>query len=185
MKKYFILYSFIFIILSACSPVTMVFTEPVPTQKVKTYQTFAFAEINKRPAVNRVNSESVKEFVEQAVTRELEQKGLKRVDENPDLLVDLYTSLRNFDREETSQTYYNRRGYFSYYRYGYYGTGRQSRLETEPNMSVVVNLTFGDADDKIKIGSGEIEANLTRNAEKSAQRLDQAVEKLVESLIKL
>jgi hypothetical protein len=182
MKKYVFLYILFTPFLIACNPIKLVFTDPISPQNFKSYETFAFGELTKRPAVNRANSESVKEFVEQAVTREMEQRGIELVEENPDLIVDLYTSLRSFDRQQTSRTFYNRRGFFNYYRYGFPPTN-QARLETEDNMSIIVNLTLGDANNKIKVASGEVEANLTRNASKSAQRLDEAVDKLVGSII--
>ena len=183
MKKYLLIFSFILFSFFSCSPIKIFSTDQASSEKFKTYKTFAFAKLSKRVAVNRANSESVKEYVEQAVVKEMADRGYTLVEDNPDFLVDLYTSVRDYQREQSSNSYTDRRGFYRYSRFGYTGSNRnQSRLETD-NMGVVVNITLGNGATKSRIGNGEAEVKLVRNAAKSAGRLDEAIEKLVETLV--
>ncbi|RMG23543.1 MAG: DUF4136 domain-containing protein [Bacteroidetes bacterium] len=185
MQKHLFIYVVLLLLAAACSPVRVVSTDPPAANALSKYKTYSFAQLEKRVEVKRANSESIKEYVQQAIISEMAKRGYELTEEYPDFLIDLQMNVREFQRDQRSESRYDSRRRY-YYNYGsYYGYGRGwtgPEIETNANMEADITLVFADAASKRKFWAGSAEASLASKPKKSILRLNEAIAQLVAHL---
>ncbi|MGA0558689.1 DUF4136 domain-containing protein [Larkinella sp. VNQ87] len=88
---------------SSCSSVRVVKTEPAPNFSLTNYRTFAFSDIESTGDIPQSGFyRSQVDALKNAITRQLERKGLLRVDAQPDLLMNIGVAID--EKVQTRQT---------------------------------------------------------------------------------
>ena len=171
---------FISIFTISCVPVKVVSTQRINKTDQDNIRTFAFGEITKRVKVNRANSEKTEDYIRRLVVENMERRGLKWVEKDPDILLDLSVFLLDLEREERSQTRnygFSRRWY--YYRPGWNDGPIGDDYPDQGNFTASISLLIGESEAKVELWKGTAEAQLSRNAQKGAARLQSAIDQLL------
>ncbi|MDW3649219.1 MAG: DUF4136 domain-containing protein [Bacteroidia bacterium] len=170
------------LLLGACKSVVLVSADQINRSNKNDFETFAFAEIEKKVKVNRVDTEKTRAVLEQAVVKEMEDAGYVYSAEDPDLLLDLRI---NYIRTDRNRSRYNNGPYNNgpysrtfYGRYNYYDL-RQERFVTESNIIASIDLLFASSIQERKLWKGVAETRLIGKIDKRIERLEMAIQKLI------
>lgn len=170
------------LLLSACQSAVLVSADQINRSNKNDFETFAFAEVEKRVKVNRVDTEKTRAVLQQAVVKEMEDAGYVYSENEPDLLLDLRI---NYIRTDRNRSRYNNGPYnygpYSrtfYGRYNYYDL-RDERFVTESNIIASIDLLFASSIQERKLWKGVAETRLTGKIDKRIERLEMAIQKLI------
>lgn len=169
---------FLSLLAGGCQSARLVSAEKLSRSSNNNLETFAFAELEKRVKINRVDTEKTRAVLEQAVINKMEEAGYSYSEENPDLLLDLRLNYIKSGRSQNRSNYYS--PYPRYY-YGSYAYGdlQRERFATEANIIASIDILFADRNAEKKLWKGTSEAKLVGRLDKRIARLELAIEKLV------
>ncbi|HUK01370.1 MAG TPA: DUF4136 domain-containing protein [Steroidobacteraceae bacterium] len=156
-------------LLSACESTPQVRSTTDPTSNLSSYRTYGFVA---QPGTNRGGmSTPVTSYFETAISRELESRGFRKADANPDLLVNFNTNVREQAdiRSSPSASF----GYYGY-RGGLYAGGND--VQTVRYKVGTANIDLADAAKRKLVWEGVAEGELTDDMMKSPQA---AIDKVV------
>ena len=174
------------LVLAACATGPDVRTDYNPAVDFKQYETFGW--VSELGTDRADYSTLTTNYFKDAVRGEMQQLGYSYTEQNPDLLVNFYASMR--ERTETRPTAhpYGTFGYGYYgYRYGLYspwprygfGFGPQYGYDTVRYTVGTANVDVIDADERQLIWEGVAEGRLTGE---DLERPDQAIANAVNDI---
>jgi hypothetical protein len=148
------------VFLTACQTAPEVHSATDPSANLSSYKTFGFPA---QPGTNKGGySTPLTGYFETAVAREMEARGFRKADSNPDLLVNFNANVKEqADIQSTPAM-----GYYGY-RGGLYG-GPQD-VETVHYKVGTANVDVVDANQKKLLWEGVAEGELTQEAMKNPQ----------------
>jgi len=162
----------VLLLLAACESAPVIRTRADPTANLAGYKSYAFVA---QPGTNRNGySTPVTTYFETAIARELDARGYRKADADPDLLVNFSTNVR--EQTDVQSTPAPMMGYS----YGYYGY--RAGLYAAPEISTVrykvgtANIDLADARQKKLVWEGVAEGELTRDMMQNPQP---AIDKVV------
>ncbi len=162
---------------SACSSTSGIKTraQTAPTANLSAYKTYGFVA---EPGTNRSGySTPVTGYFKNAITREMNARGYRLVESNPDLLVNFNTNAREqVDVRSTPTTSYGM-GYYGY-RGGLYAAGPMyggNEVSTVRYKQGTANVDLVDAARKELVWEGVAEGKITDTMMKNPQATIDAV----------
>ncbi|MEM6804468.1 MAG: DUF4136 domain-containing protein [Bacteroidota bacterium] len=164
--------------LGGCQSARLVSAENLSRSNTNDLETFAFAKLEKRVKVNRVDTEKTRAVLEQAVINKMEEAGYAYSEENPDLLLDLQLNYIKSSRNQARSNYYSPYPRYYYGRYAY-GDLQGERFAREANIIASIEILFAANDADKKLWKGTSETKLVGRLDKRIERLEMAIERLV------
>ena len=160
--------------LGACASGPQVAAVTAPTANFSSYKTYGFVP---QPGTNRSgNVTPLTTYFETSISRQMDARGFRKVDENPDLLVNFNANVQEkADVESTPAPMY--RGYYGY-RGGLYAGGLYASpdIETVRYKVGTANIDLVDAGQRSVVWEGRAEGQLSDEAMKNPQAaVDKAV----------
>lgn len=158
----------VILILGACESTPKVHSQTDPSANLSSYRTFGFAA---QPGTNRggYTTPTTTNF-ENAITREMQARGYRKVDSDPDLLVNFNAnSKEQADVVSTPGPYYGYRG-------GLYAGYAAPDVQTVRYKVGTANIDVVDAKAKKLVWEGVAEGELTQSMMKNPQA---AIDKVV------
>lgn len=133
------------------------------------YKTFAFADV-------KTDNPFFEQRIEDEVTKDLQAKGLRRVDSQGDLEITAVGAVHN--RKEY-QTFYNNPG-FGYYWWGGFGPGYSTTRTIHYKVGTLV-LDMYDRQSKHLVWRGTAANGVGNSPEQNTGRLDEAIDKMLKN----
>jgi hypothetical protein len=178
--KFFTVLSLSALLVGGCATVKVT-TDTKPGAEFSAYQTFDVvhfapeeAQQNQNFRMNQIN----RGRIEAAITRNVEARGMKSVEENPDVIL-LYASDVNIEQSYTSRTEYMGGPYWGY-RGGYY-MGGPSYTTTDVNKYYIGKLTIAIVEPEAKelLWYGQGTKDISGDANKAEETINMVVDKIM------
>jgi len=168
------------LVMAGCSTIKVV-TDTKPGADFTGYNTFKVvhfvpeeAQQSQTQRINQINRERIKS----AITRDAEARGMKAVEDHPDILI-LFATDVNIEQSYTSRTEYMGGGYWGY-RGGYY-MGGPAYTTTDVTKYYIGKLTIGivepEAKDLLWYGQGT--KDISGDANKAEETINALVDKIM------
>lgn len=161
---------------TACQTVRVV-TDYDPQANFGSYKTFSMYDLKTKGSISELNSERITRFIKS----EMLKKGYAEDNNNPDLLVNAVTVLKNKTAIQATSTTY---GYGGFYRpYGYWAAPRSGYATVHTydykDGSLIVDVV--DAKTKKMIWHGVAQSEMDKAPKNPEQSLKSAVERLLKT----
>ena len=164
------------LLLLSCSPVYVSYHQQAENRSLSQYQTFNFAQLNVDNQSSWQPQAQNLDRVKALVTQEMEERGLRKVDGNADLLVNLGVVIS--DEVQTRETdirdapiYVGTRNYH----------WESEEVVVREYQQGTLMMDVIDAANQEMIWQGVAKSTMTSNREKMAKRVEQAVAQLFKS----
>lgn len=153
----------------ACAPTPRVRTNSDPSANLSLYKTYAFAS---QPGTNRNGTSTpFTSYFEDSISRQMDARGYRKVDSEPDLLVNFSTNVQERTDLPSSPSAMGQ-GYYGY-RAGMYASPDIRALQYRIGTA---NIDVADARHKKLLWEGVAEGELTAEM---LQNADTAIDKVV------
>jgi hypothetical protein len=162
---------------AACQSTPQIAAATDPTANLSSYRTYGFVA---QPGTNRGgNSTPLTTYFETSISRQLEARGYRKVDSNPDLLINFNANVQ--EKADIESTPMPTMGYYGY-RGGLYGGGFYggSDIETVRYKVGTVNIDVVDAAKRKVVWEGRAEGELNSEAMQNPQG---AVDRVVTQIL--
>lgn len=161
--------------IAACSSVRVVKTEPAENFALSNYKTFAFADIESTGDIPQSGFyRSQVDALKTAIEKQLERKGLRRVEKRPDLMmnigiaIDEKTQTRQTDIRSDPPNYIGQRRY----------TWRSREVEVGKYRQGTIDVHLVDPKRNELVWRGIVEGIVPAKPEKLQKQIDESMEKL-------
>ena len=174
--RFFLFLSLVFASV-ACSPVSVVYTDPAVGNFQMKYRTFDFLDftVDNQTAVP-ANPRGV-DYLKAAIERELIVQGFKKVERDPDMFINIGVVIS--DEVQTRQTDIRDAPLYMGTR-NYYWESEEVVVNQYREGTVMVDLV--DADKNELIWEGAAKAAIIKNPDKMKKRIDEMIAKLMKKL---
>jgi hypothetical protein len=163
-------------LLAACASEPQVATITDPAANLSSYKTYGFVA---QPGTNRGgNSTPLTSYFETSISKQMDARGYRKVDANPDLLVNFNANVK--EKADVESTPAPMMGYYGY-RGGLYAGGLAAGPEVETVRYKVgtANVDVVDASKHRVVWEGRSEGELTDEAMKNPQgAVDNAITRM-------
>ncbi|RDV15814.1 DUF4136 domain-containing protein [Pontibacter diazotrophicus] len=164
--------------LVGCSPSIQVNTEPAPGFQLSNYNTFAFYEVDASGEGLTPAYRTQVQYLQQAISDQLEARGLTQTTSDPDLLINLgivvteEVQTRETDIRSDPPNYIGQRRY----------TWRSREVEVGRYREGTVSVHFVDNERNELVWRGRAEAILQRKQAKLQEQIVEGVEEMFQEL---
>jgi hypothetical protein len=159
------------LLLSACSSPPRVYSNEDPEAVFSTYKTYAFQDKlgTDRPEYTSLLSQ----YLKVAVQREMNARGYREVETNPDLLVNFYVTTKEKIRSTSTPAY---GGYYGYRPYGTWGgyAGYETTITQYTEGTLTIDVVEAKRDQLVWEGT-LVDRIYGDQAENLRARVDEAV----------
>jgi len=146
-------------LLAGCESGPQIVAQTDPTANLSSYKTYGFAA---QPGTNRGgNATPLTTYFETSIAKQMDARGYKKVDSNPDLLVNFNANVQ--EKADIQSTPSMGVGYYGY-RGGMYGGYGGSEVNTVRYKYGTANIDVVDAAKKRIVWEGRAEGELTSAA---------------------
>ncbi|MEC9375172.1 MAG: DUF4136 domain-containing protein [Pseudomonadota bacterium] len=163
-----------FLLLASCSSPPRVYSNEDPEAVFSSFTTFAFQE---KLGTDRAEYTSLlSQFLKTAVTREMNSRGYKQVEDNPNLLINFYVETKEKIKSTSTPAY---GGYYGYRPYGTWGgyAGYETQITQYTEGTLTIDIVEVGRDQLIWEGT-LVDRIYGDQAENLRLRVEQAVQSL-------
>lgn len=179
MKTTYLLYILSLVcFLTACSPSIQVSTEPAPGFQLSNYNTFAFYEVDASGEGLTPAYRTQVQYLQQAISDQLEARGLTQSTSQPDLLINLGIVVTEEVQTRETDIRSDPPNYIGQQRY----TWRSREVEVGRYREGTVSVHLVDNDRNELVWRGRAEAVLQRKQAKLQEQIVRAVEEMFQEI---
>ncbi|WP_128543456.1 DUF4136 domain-containing protein [Larkinella soli] len=166
-------------LMASCSSVRVVSNEPAEYFALNNYKTFAFSDIESTGDIPQTGFyRSQVDALKNAVSRQLETKGLRRVESQPDLLVNIGVAIDEKVQTRQTSLLTDPPNYIGQRRY----TWRSREVEVGRYNQGTIDLHLIDRSRNAMVWRGIVEGIVPDKPAKLQKRIDESMEKLLAGL---
>ncbi|TXK48721.1 DUF4136 domain-containing protein [Pontibacter qinzhouensis] len=165
------------LVAAGCSPVRVVKTEAADNFRLAQYQTFNFYEMEASGNALAAYRQQMT-FIQEEMTRALEQRGLRQVDQDPDLRINLGVVVQEEVQTRETNLLTDPPTYFGQRRY----TWRSEEVEVGRYNEGTLSVDLVNNSRNELVWQGIAEAVVPKNAATLRERITKGVQKLVKRI---
>ena len=179
MRKFLKSFGWLLVLLViACSPVRVVHTDSAPGFRLGNYKTFGFYESEAAGDATLINYSPTFAYLKSALISQLENRGLRHTDTNPDLLINL--GIVVVEEVQTRETDFmtDRPRYMGQQRYSW----RSEEVVVDRYKAGTISIHLVDPEQNEMLWQGEAEAVIPDESRKRQKRIDEGIKELTEKI---